>query len=83
VDATKIIGSRLGSSNACPLLFAHGRHAKIARRVTLSQAFALVPSGTSNLRLTPSRPLERGVSRSSRNVGRGCGGRGGAVDEWR
>ena len=30
----------------------------------------------SHLELSPSRPTERGVSRSSRTLGAGCGGRG-------
>jgi hypothetical protein len=42
--------------------FAHICHAKIARRVTLSQALALVPSGKSKLRLAHPA-LSRGAYR--------------------
>jgi len=40
-------------------------------------------SGKSTLQLPPSRPTQRGVSRSSRTLGTGCGGRGRAGDERR
>jgi hypothetical protein len=46
---------------------AHAGHAKIARRVTVSQAVALAPSGKSGPLIPPSRAT-RGASRSSRNV---------------
>jgi hypothetical protein len=45
---------------------AHGGHAQIARRVTLSQASALASSGKSMALIPPSRADTEGVSRSSR-----------------
>jgi hypothetical protein len=47
---------------------AHARHAKIARRVTMSQVVAVVPSGKSGSPIPPSRAHKEGASRSSRNV---------------
>ncbi len=47
---------------------AHAGHAKIARRVNLSQAVALAPSGKSGPLISPSRAHKEGASRSSRNV---------------
>ena len=64
---------------------AHTRHAKIARRANLSQASALAPSGKSQRCSRASRLDEEGrFGRSSRYVGRGCGGRGWHVRRtWR
>jgi hypothetical protein len=47
---------------------AHAGHAKIARRVTVSQAVAVAPSGKSGPLIPPSRAHKEGASRSSRNV---------------
>jgi hypothetical protein len=60
--------------------FPHARHAQIARRANLSHMFALAPSGKSRRCSRASRLDEEGrFGRSSRYVGRGCGGRGGHV----
>src|ERR1700730_4111660 len=47
---------------------AHARHAKIARRVNVSQAVVVAPSGKSGSLISPSRAHKEGASRSSRNV---------------
>src|SRR5260370_5820620 len=57
--------------------FAHGRHAKIARRVNLSRAARLAEDPKSASHSQTSRLDKRGASRSSRTLGAGCGGRGG------
>ena len=54
----------------------HVRHAKIARRVTLSQALALVPSGKSDALIRTSCPTEGAYARSPRTLGQD------AVDAW-
>ena len=60
--------------------FPHVRHAKIARRANLSQVSELAPSGKSKPSSRASRLDEEGrFGRSSRYVGRGCGGRCGHV----
>jgi hypothetical protein len=57
--------------------FPHACHAQIARRANLSHMFALAPSGKSRRCSRASRLDEEGrFGRSSRYVGRGCGGRG-------
>ena len=56
--------------------FAHSRHAKIARRVTLSHALALVPSGKSDALIRASCPTEGAHARSPRTLGQD------AVDAW-
>src|ERR1700692_312556 len=60
--------------------FSHARHAQIARRANLSHASALAASGKSQRCSRASRLDEEGrFGRSSRYVGRGCGGRCGHV----
>src|SRR5438552_2137660 len=59
--------------------FAHGRHAQIARRVTLSQANGIAEDPKSAAHFPSSRLTKRGVSRSSRTLGAGCDGRGGVA----
>ena len=49
--------------------FVHGRHAQIARRVTLSQAAALVPSGKSDALIRTSFPTEGRCATSSTRDG--------------
>ena len=65
--------------------FPHARHARIARRANLSQVSALATSGKSKPSSRASRLDEEGrFGRSSRYVGRGCGGRGWHVRRtWR
>ena len=65
--------------------FPHARHARIARRANLSQVSALATSGKSKPSSRASRLDEEGrFGRSSRYVGRGCGGRCGHVRRtWR
>src|SRR5207253_201410 len=59
--------------------FAHARHAQIARRVTLSQANGIAEDPKSAAHFPSSRLTKRGVSRSSRTLGAGCGGRFGVA----
>jgi hypothetical protein len=54
---------------------AHGRHAKIARRVTMSQAVGLASSGKSGPLIPPSRAA-RGRFAVVTKRGAGCDGRG-------
>jgi hypothetical protein len=56
--------------------FAQGRHAQIARRVIVSQACALVPSGKSDALLRPSRAHHEGRFAVVTKRGAGCDGRG-------
>src|SRR5205807_3244451 len=57
-------GCRLVRAVICPDgQLAHGRHAKIARRVTMSQAAALASSGKSVAPFRPSRARSRGALR--------------------
>ena len=55
---------------------AHARHAKIARRVTMSQAVALAPSGKSGALIPPFRATEGRFAivtkRGAECDGRGC-----------
>src|SRR5689334_5967847 len=53
----------------------HHSHAHFARRVNLSHPHTLAPSGKSVALICASRTHKRGVSRSSRTLGAGCGGR--------
>jgi len=61
--------------------FAHIRHAQIARRVILSQACVLVPSGKSDALIPPSRAHHEGRFAIVTNVARDVMGALASTDE--